>query len=83
MPDSNSIEAKCGRLPNKMNRHDRRAQGNEIAFPRFVDGKPTVGPDAKTLRIAVDYSRERTPSHTVGEIDFSIEKLIHQGKPDF
>jgi hypothetical protein len=83
VPDSNSIEAKCGGLPNQMTRHDRGVHGNEIAFPRFDEGKSTVGPDAKTLRIAVDYNRETTPSHTVGELDFNIEKLIHHGKPDF
>ena len=57
--------------------------GHEVAFPRVVDGKPTIGPNDKTIRIDLDFYKDMWPRHSVGEIDFTIDKLIYQGKPDF
>jgi hypothetical protein len=58
--------------------------GKEVAFPRFVDGKPTIARDDKTIRIHLDRNggSEAHPAKYVS-IDFSIDKLIYQGKPDF
>src|SRR5579863_6436658 len=56
---------------------------HELAFPRFVEGKPTIGPNDKQIRIELDFFKNAIQGHTVGEIDFQIDKLIYQGKPDF
>jgi hypothetical protein len=56
-----------------------------LAFPRITDGKPTIGPNDKKIRIELDFHRKPWPGHSVeqSEIDFSIDKLIYHGKPDF
>jgi hypothetical protein len=56
---------------------------HELAFPRVLDGKPTIRPDDKQIRIELDFYKDTFPGHSVGEIDFQIDKLIYQGKPDF
>jgi hypothetical protein len=58
--------------------------GKELAFPRLVDGKPTIRPEDKTIRIHLDVKAIRDP-HPANyyNIDFTIAKLIYQGKPDF
>jgi hypothetical protein len=51
--------------------------GQDIAFPRIVDGKPTIKPGDRTIRI--EYGN-RSP---VLEFDFRVEKMIYHGKPDY
>jgi hypothetical protein len=53
----------------------------EVAFPRFVDGKPTIAPKDTTIRVDSGF-RGRQPA-TYSELDFKIAILIYQGKPDF
>jgi hypothetical protein len=53
----------------------------EVAFPRFVDGKPTIAPKDTTIRVDSGF-RGRQPA-SYSELDFGIEKLVNQGKPDF
>jgi hypothetical protein len=83
LPDSNYIEAKCSWLPYKMKSPGRGEFGNEIAFPRFVNGKPTIGPKTKTIRITVDFHKGYDSYKGPQEFVFNIEKLINQGKPNF
>jgi hypothetical protein len=57
--------------------------GKEVAFPRFVDGRPTIAPDDKIIRISLyPYEGYKGPARPT-DIDFSIDKLVYQGKPDF
>jgi hypothetical protein len=59
-------------------------RGKEVAFPRFVDGKPTIGPDEKTIRIYLkNNSGSETHRSNNAYVHFSIDKLVYQGKPDF
>ena len=53
----------------------------EVAFPRFVDGKPTIAPKDATIRVDSGF-RGRQPA-AYSELDFRIDKLVYQGKPDF
>jgi len=91
---NDSIVLKCSALPSDLYQYpiarpasDLGLYGthDELAFPRIVDGKPTIGPNDKKIRVELDFYRKLWPGHSAAdsEIDFSIEKLIYQGKPDF
>jgi hypothetical protein len=82
LPDSLSIRLKCGSLRNE-HFPGARPYDNEIAFPRYVDGKPTFNPADRTIRIDLDFYRKTWPGHTVGELDFDIDELVYQGGPDY
>jgi hypothetical protein len=58
---------------------------HELAFPRIMDGKATIAPDDKKIRVQLDFYTKSWPGHSVAEsaLDFNIGKLIYQGKPDF
>ena len=57
--------------------------GKEVAFPRFAEGKPTIAPDDKIIRISLyPYEGYKGPARP-NNIDFSIDKLVYNGKPDF
>jgi hypothetical protein len=57
--------------------------GKEVAFPRIVDGKPTVRPEDKTIRIHVDIKSTQGGHPKYPDAVFTIAKLTYQGKPDF
>jgi hypothetical protein len=57
--------------------------GKEVAFPRFADGKPTITPDDKIIRISLYPYEGYKGSARPSDIDFSIGKLVYRGKPDF
>jgi hypothetical protein len=83
---TDSIETKCGEISNEVKFLHGAPVHNEVEFPRyFVDGGPTISPADKTIRIELDFYRKSYPGNTVAEseLDFNIEKLIYQGKPDF
>jgi hypothetical protein len=77
------ITAKCALLPNEIKRFDGAPPRNEIAFPRYVGGKPTIRQTDTTIRIVIDFHETTGSVRRVGELDFDIDKLIYQGKPDF
>lgn len=85
---SESIGGKCGWLSKKDlfggNEGTLYGPGHELAFPRFEDDKPTIRRDDKQIRIKLDLISPwiRGVEHA-GEIDFDIDKLIYQGRPDF
>ena len=87
---NDSIAKKCGWFSKDLNPNPSGffsdwalyEPNHELAFPRFVDGKATIAPDDKEIRIELDYYVSNSASHG-GEIDFRIDKLIYQGKPDF
>ncbi len=56
---------------------------HELAFPRYVNGKPTIKPDDKEIRIGMDFFTKVVSYRSVGELDFNLAKLTYQGKPDF
>jgi hypothetical protein len=83
---TDSIETKCGEISNEIKFLHGAPIHNEIEFPRYyVDGRPTISPTDKTLRIELDFYRKSYPGNSVGEseLDFNIDKLVNQGKPDF
>jgi hypothetical protein len=91
---NDSIALKCSALPSDLYQYsivrpvsDLGLYGphDELAFPRIVDGKPTIGPNDKRIRIDLDldFYKKSWPGHSVAEIDFNIAKLTYQGKPDF
>jgi hypothetical protein len=83
---ADSIETKCGTLSNEIRFAHGAPVHNEVEFPRyFVDGRPTINPADKTIRIELDFYRKSDPGNSVAEsaLDFNIDKLLHQGKPDF
>jgi hypothetical protein len=85
VPDASSIEVKCGWLPDEM-KLLAAAGGklrNEIAFPRSVDGRPTISPTDKAIHVVVDFHKSSGPVPSAGELDFDVDKLVYQGKPDF
>jgi hypothetical protein len=82
-PVNDSIGRKCGELPKGENWIAVMRFDSEIAFPRYVDGKPTITPTDKLIRIELDFYKKFYHTRTGGEFDFSIDKLIYQGKPDF
>jgi hypothetical protein len=85
-----SVAMTCGAFPQDSDLSSLRTNprilppfgpGKEVAFPRFVDGKPTVGPEDKSIRVHSGCRSQYPTGHP--EIDFNIAKLIYQGKPDF
>ena len=86
-----SIAMKCGALSVNTNRTKDDMPGwtsalygleHEIAFPRYVDGRATISPDDKKIRITLDFNFP-SPADRHGEIDFSLDKLTYKDKPDF
>jgi hypothetical protein len=77
------ITPKCALLPTAIKWFDGAPPRNEIAFPRYVDGKPTIRQTDTTIRIVIDFHETTGSVRRVGELDFDIDKLIHQGNPDF
>jgi len=58
--------------------------GKELAFPRLVEGKPTIGPQDKTIRLEPGYDTYSfAGAKGDSGLNFKIEKLIRQGKPDY
>jgi hypothetical protein len=74
---SDSIARTCGGLTKNLDPYPNDLYGpnHEMAFPRFMDGKPTIAPGDTVIRLKVDLYH--------GELDFKIDKLIFQGKRDF
>lgn len=58
-------------------------QGKEVAFPRFVDGKPTVNPDEKEIRIYLKSSDSEVHHSNNAYVHFNSYELVYKGKPDF
>lgn len=92
---SESVGEKCGWLLKSDLRPDYSSfemplygPNHELAFPRFVDGKLTIRPDDKQIRIKLDFRSPfiRGVSDAVshgGEFDFKLDRMIYLGKPDF
>jgi hypothetical protein len=90
---SDSIATECGTFPKDLSRTsvgepDRRSglygPGHEMAFPRYVDGKPTIGPDDKRIRIEIiDFAAQVASYRVRHELDFDVDKLTYEGKPDY
>jgi hypothetical protein len=56
---------------------------HELAFPRVLDGKPTVSGDDRVIRLNLDFAGTGGPIKGLSAIEFKIDRLIYQGKPDF
>jgi len=90
---TDSVAWNCGRLEKETDQYPvvgsfssfgLYGPKSEVAFPRFLDGNPTVGPNDKKIRVDLDFPAARSwPGHSRPEIDFNVDKLIYQGKPDF
>jgi hypothetical protein len=85
-----SVAMTCGAFPHESDLNSLRigtsewpplGPRKEVAFPRLVDGKPTISPTSTTIRVDSGF-RGRQPA-SYSEFDFTIDKLINQGKPDF
>lgn len=85
VPEASSVEVRCGWLPDeaKLLGAPGGQLRNEIVFPRSVDGKPTISPSDKIIRVVVDFHKSSGPIPSAGELDFDVDKLVYQGKPDF
>jgi len=56
---------------------------HEISFPRFADGQPTIRPGDKVLRIKLGGLFAMANFNIKPEVDFKLNQMIYQGKPDF